>query len=83
MGFYTVDLDFTHLSVDEEESESQQFFNDGPTGTSAAMRKIAKYQKRMKKKKNYSDATSFPPKRQFWLDFIENSEDFEKMRESI
>ena len=80
MGFYTVDLDFSGLKIEEEESESQQFFNDGPTG-SAAMRKIAKYQKRMRKKKNYADATAFPPKRKFWLDFIENSEDFEIMRE--
>ena len=83
LGLYTVDLDFSHLKIEEEESESQQFFNDGPTGASAAMRKIAKYQKRMKKKKNYAEATSFPPKRKFWLDFIENSEDFELMRQEF
>ncbi len=80
LGLYTVDFDLTALTIDEEESESQQFFNDDPAKNSAAMRKMMKYQKRMKRNKNLADAMSFPPKRDFWGDFIENSEDWSLMR---
>ena len=75
IGFYTIDLDLSALTIDEEESDSQNFFN-----ADEVTRKMTKYQKRMKRKKNIDDAMANPPKRKFWLDFEESSEDFAAMR---
>ena len=75
IGFYTIDLDLNALTIDEEESDSQNFFNKDEV-----TRKMTKYQKRMKRKKNLDDALSNPPRRKFWLDFVESSEDFTSMR---
>ena len=75
VGFYTIDLDLTALSLDEEESDSQNFFD-----VDEVTRKMTKYQKRMKRKKNIDDAFAIPNKKKFWLDFEESSEDFATMR---
>jgi tetratricopeptide (TPR) repeat protein len=73
IGFYTIDLDLSALTIDEEESDSQNFFNKDEV-----TRKMTKYQKRIKRKKNLDDALA--GKRKFWLDFVESSEDFTTMR---
>ena len=75
IGFYTIDLDLSALTIDEEESDSQNFFN-----ADEVTRKMTKYQKRIKRKKNIDDAMANPPRRKFWLDFEESSEDFNSMR---
>jgi class 3 adenylate cyclase len=75
VGFYTMDLDLSALTIDEEESDSQNFFN-----IDEVTRKMTKYQKRMKRKKNLDDAMAIPQKKKFWLDFEESSEDFATMR---
>jgi len=81
LGLFTVDMDLFALTIDEEESESQQFFNDDPNMNNQATRKMMKYQKRLKRNKNLADAMAFPPKRQFWMDFVENSDDWQLMRQ--
>ena len=75
VGFYTCDLDLSALTIDEKESDSQNYFD-----ADEVTKKMTKYQKRMKRIKNLNDAMSSPPKRKFWLDFEESSEDFSTMR---
>ena len=76
VGFYTCDLDLNALTIDEKESDSQNYFD-----ADEVTKKMTKYQKRMKRIKNLNDATGPSPlKRKFWLDFEESSEDFATMR---
>lgn len=84
IGLYTVDLDLTNLTIEDEESELQELFgDDAANGNTTAMKRFARYHKRMNRKKNLDDALSFPPKKNNWLDYVENSEDFTLMRQSF
>ena len=61
--FYTIDLDLNALTIDEEESDSQNFFN-----ADEITRKMINYQKRIKRNKNIDDTLGNHPKKNFgWI----------------
>ena len=79
LGLYTVDLDLNNLTIEDKATASDEMSRlEG-----AAAKKMAKFQKRMLKKKNIADATANPPRKRFWKEFIEDCEDFELMRQDF
>ena len=46
------------------------------------MKRIKRFKKRFERRKNIEMATSIPPKKYFWNDYVQTDKDWEKMRMS-
>ena len=83
IGFYTIDFDRSELSSDEDDLDLEFENIEGNKKTSAsAMKRIKRFKKRFERRKNIEMATSIPPKKYFWNDYVQADKDWEKMRMS-
>ena len=83
IGFYTIDFDRSELSGDEDDLDLEFENIEGNKKTSAsAMKRIKRFKKRFERRKNIEMATSIPPKKYFWNDYVQADKDWEKMRMS-
>ena len=83
IGFYTIDFDRSELSSDEDDLDLEFENIEGNNKTSAsAMKRIKRFKKRFERRKNIEMATSIPPKKYFWNDYVQADKDWEKMRMS-
>ena len=79
VGFYTVDFDTNELLNNEEDLDELENPEDNKK-SSAAMKGIKRFKKRIERRQNLEMATSIPPKKNFWNDFEQGDKDWEKMR---
>ncbi len=82
IGFYTIDFDTEELMNYEEDLDALENVEENKK-TSAAMKKIKRFNKRIERRKNLEMANSIPPKKYFWNDFEQGDKDWEKMRNSF